>query len=435
MTEPLLLSLPSATLVFGLDWFPLIGARADRSGMRIARRYRSTHYVLAGEAAGAIGLLAFKMGTPQKKMLYSAAQNVAALFTTGTIVLVMELDTTRYWLVAAHEGAVVARTDRFYPSREAALDALAELRLAYPQLLVLGSPGAPALPAMAAIEAASSPSTQLRRIRGWRPFCPWPVQCFVLILAMVLLLPAAWRTLRPGGVGASVPEQKDAVEAWRDAIARSVHGRYVHGTRGSRRLLEAFHALPVGIGGWRLRQAECVPQALQWQCQARYERQGPGASNSTFLENVLPEWKVEFASLDHASAIWRAASGGASLAHQRLAHSKDNERYFFSAVQKLRGAFSDVQIGKTSPLPIPLPLDEQGKPLARPAQLLAYSFRSVQVSGPLRSAGLLLPHMSFIAWNKAVLTLRDVKAPSARESGLTLTLQGVLYETESPVAS
>jgi hypothetical protein len=435
MTEPLILSFPSAALAFGLDWFPLIGARADRSGLRIARRYRSTHCVIAGDEAGSIGLLALKTTPPQKKTLYSAAQNVASLFMTGTVVLVIELGAAGHWLVAVHEGAVVARTDRFYPSREAAHDALTELRLAHPKLLLLGSPGAPALPTMAAIEAACSTSTQLRRIPGWRPFLPLPVQCFVLVLALVLLLPAAWRTMRPASTIASVAEQKDAAQIWRDAIARSAQGRYVHGTRGSRMLLEAFYALPVNIQGWRLRQAECVPQAHQWHCQARYERRAPDASNESFLKNILPEWNVEFASLDHASAIWRAASGALPLVHQRLADSKANERYFFSTLQKLRGGFSDVQVGKTSPLPISVPLDDQGRAVARPSQLPAYASRSVHVSGPLRSAGLLLPHMSFIAWSKAVLTLRDVKAPGVRDSGLILTLQGVLYENEKSITS
>ncbi|MFW7343645.1 hypothetical protein V0R37_19130 [Pollutimonas sp. H1-120] len=435
MTEPFILSFHSATLVFGLDWFPLIGARAERLGMRIAKRHRSTHCVLAGEGAGSVGLLALKSGRPQKKNLYSAAQNVAVLFATGTIVLLMELDGAGYWLVAIHEGAVVARTDRFYPSREAADDVLAELRLAYPQLLVLGTPHAPGIPTMAAIEAACSASTQLRRISGWRPFLPWPVQCFVLVLVLALLLPAAWRVLLPDRAEAGAHLRKDPTQAWRDAIAHSAQGRYVHGARGSRMLLETFYALPVNIRGWRLRQAECVPQAVQWQCQARYERQEPDASNRSFLEKIRPEWKVEFTSLDHASAIWRTASGGVPLAHQRLADSKANERHFFSALQGLRAGFADVQVGKTRPLPIPVPMDEQGRPIPRPAQLLAYSSRSVQLSGPLRSAGLLLPHMSFIAWNKAALTLRDINAPSARDSGLTLTLQGVLYENESPATS
>ena len=435
MAEPLLLSLHSATLVFGLDWFPLIGARADRLGMRIAKRRRSTHCVLAGEGAGSVGLLALKAGRLQKRTLYSAAQNVAALFAAGTVVLLMELDAAGYWLVAIHEGAVVARTDRFYPSREAANDVLAELRLAYPQLMVLGTPNAPGIPTMADIEAACSSSTQLRRISGWKPFLPWPVQWFALVLVLALLLPAAWRALRLDHAQAGTPVRKDPVQAWRDAIAHSAQGRYVHGAHGSRLLLETFYALPVRLRGWHLRQAECVPQAVQWQCQARYERREPGASNKSFLEKIQPEWKVQFTSLDHALAVWRTASGGVPLAHQRLADSKANERHFFSALQGLRSGFADVQVGKTLPIPLSAPTDGQGRPISRPAHLLAYSSRSVQLSGPLRSAGLLLPHMSFIAWNKAALTLHDVNAPSARDSGLILTLQGVLYENENPATS
>ncbi|HWK69932.1 MAG TPA: hypothetical protein VNS29_03735 [Burkholderiaceae bacterium] len=432
MSEPLILSLPSATLVFGLDWFPLIGARADRLGMRIARRHRSTHCVLAGDAAGSVGVLTLKAGRQHKNVLHSAAQNVAVLFASGTMALLMEVGAAGHWLVAVHEGAVVARTDRFYPSRLAAEEVLAELRLAYPQLRILGAPGAPGVPDMAAIEAASSAATQLRRIAGWRPFFPWPVQCFALALVLVLLVPAAWRALRPDRAVAAGPAQEDPAQAWRDAISRSAQGRLVHGLQGTRTLLEAFYELPVNMGGWRLLQAECAPHGAQWHCRARYERRETGASNQSLLENIRVDWKVEFASLDHADASWRIAAGGIPLAHRRPADSRENERRFFSALQGLRAGFAQLRVGKTLPLPIPAPLDGQGRPIARPAHLPAYASRSLQIVGPLRSAGLLLPHLSFIAWSKAMLTLREVNAPGARDSGLTLTLQGVLYESENP---
>src|SRR3546814_13669424 len=109
-------------------------------------------------SAGSVGLLALKPGRSQKKELYSAAQNVAALFATGTFALLLELERIGYWLVAVHEGAVVARTDRFYLSREDAGQVLDELRLAYPHLLVLGAPNAPAMPSLATLETAERQS-------------------------------------------------------------------------------------------------------------------------------------------------------------------------------------------------------------------------------------------------------------------------------------
>src|SRR3546814_13642831 len=92
MTEPLVLSLSAASLVLGREWFPLIGARADRWGMRLARRHRSKHIVLAGKTAGSVGLLAMKPGRSQKKELYSAAQNVAARFEEGNFAFCWRLN-------------------------------------------------------------------------------------------------------------------------------------------------------------------------------------------------------------------------------------------------------------------------------------------------------------------------------------------------------
>ncbi|MGB3290365.1 MAG: hypothetical protein WBA83_13925, partial [Burkholderiaceae bacterium] len=274
-----------------------------------------------------------------------------------------------------------------------------------------------------------------RRIGRWRPFLPWPVQCFALALVLVLLVPAAWRVMKPGHAVAADSMRADPEQAWRNAIAGSIHGRLIHGFQGTRALLEALYDLPVNAGGWRLLQAECAPNGTRWRCRARYERRQTGASNQSLMDSSRAGWTLEFASLEQAEAAWETPAGGVPLAHQRLADGKENERRFVSALQGVQGGFAQLRVGKALPLPVSAPLDGQGRPIARPAHLPAYASRPVQVIGPLRSAGLLLPHLSSVAWNKAVLTLRELKTPGARDSGLTLTLQGVLYETENPAAS
>src|SRR3546814_15554404 len=90
------------------------------------------------------------------------------------------------------------------------------------------------MPSLATIETACSSSTQLRRIAGWKPMFPWPVQCFALALVLVLLLPGAWRVLRPDRIKTQSPVQADPVQAWQNAIEKSAQGRYVHAARGSR---------------------------------------------------------------------------------------------------------------------------------------------------------------------------------------------------------
>ena len=115
MAESLILTLPGAALVFGMDWFPLVGTRPLKQGRRIARRHRATHMVCAGDAAAAVGIMALpRARVAGAKPLFSAGQNLARLFPSGTFMMLLELNQDGYWLVAVHGGAVVARTDSVY---------------------------------------------------------------------------------------------------------------------------------------------------------------------------------------------------------------------------------------------------------------------------------------------------------------------------------
>lgn len=430
--EPLLLPFPATTLVVGLEWLPLLGGKPERLGLRLARQHKATHMVLAGESAGSVGLVSLKAARAQRKIrLHSAAQNVAQLFSTGTIALLLELEQAGYWLVAVHEGAVVARTDRLYPSIAGAQPVLDELRHAYPQLLLLGGPQAPELPSLAVIEAASSPHSRLHVLNRWKPMLPWPVQCFMLALALVLLIPRVWQAFRSNHHAAPVKAAVEPRLAWQLAFEKEAQNRSVHGVQGTRVLLDALHGLPVRISGWALLQAECSPRQGKWRCQARYQRRSAEASNNQFLAGAPDHWTVEFISMDQAQSAWETVSHSSRLQARHLKTSLHNERELFSALQMIQPAFSQMQIGKPAALPVPIPTDEQGKPVPRPPGVAAYTARPVMLSGPLRSGGLLLPHTASMEWNKAVLSLRNVEQPGLKSSSLSLSLQGVLYETET----
>src|SRR5690606_29692238 len=114
-----------------------------------------------------------------------------------------------------------------------------------------------------------------------------------------------------GGDGAA------PMRAWREAIAQALGSHVVHGVSGTGALLASFHHLPVNVGGWRLQQAECVAAAAAWQCRARYQRAGRGASNASFLSGVPQGWAVEFSSLEQAEGTWLTTRHGLPLARQR----------------------------------------------------------------------------------------------------------------------
>ncbi len=427
-----ILPLSSTNLVFGLEWLPLLGGRVERTGLRLARQHRATHMVLAGESAGSVGVVALKPDRQQrKKHFHSAAQNVAQLFTTGTIALLLELERAGFWLVAIHEGAVIARTDRLYRSSTDARQVLEELHQAYPQIVLLGSANAPDLPDLDALEAASSTHSQLQGVGRWKSLLPWPVQCFILTLLLVLLIPRMWNFLQRDTATTPSEVAADPKLAWQVAIENSLRNRLVHGIQGTRVLLDTLYELPTSISGWNLRQAECLMKTRQWQCEARYERQNILASNSEFLARAPAGWRVNFVSLDRAHPSWHIDSYGVPLSALRLKTSANNERDLFSALQAIRPAFSQIEIGNSAAMPVPAPIDGNGRPLPRPREALHYFTRRMQVSAPLRSGSLLLPLTASVAWNKVVLTLQNIEKPGLKSSSLNVSLEGVLYEIEA----
>lgn len=427
--EPTVLALSSAALVFGIEWLPLLDARAQRQGLRLARQHKASHVVLAGESAGSVGLAVLKAGrAPRRTPLYSAAQNVAQLFPAGTVALLLEVEQAGYWLVAVHEGAVVARTDRIYTHIADAQPVLAELRQAYPHLQVLGEPQAPDQPSLSAVEEACSSNSRLQVLSRWTSVLPWPVQGFVLALLLVVLIPRLAHLLRPEPKAPAPVAVADLRQAWRLAVEKAFQDRFVHGVQGTRILLDALYELPVQVGGWVLLQAECTAQGRDWRCQANYERRSVQASNSSFLAAVPESWLVEFNSMDLAQPVWTIASHGVPLLALRPRSTAHHERDLFSALQEIKPIFSQMQVGKATPLPVPAPVDEQGRSLPRPPDMTLYLSRPVHLAGPLRSSGLLLPHTASMHWNKAVLALRKVDQPGLKSSGLSLSLQGVLYE-------
>ena len=187
--EPVLLSLANSTLVFGLDWFPLLGAQAQRQSRRLARRYRASHLVCTGEQVAAAGVVSLRLrGTARKQHSHSAAQALAGLFPNSTVALILPLpDQQGWWMAAVHQGTVIARTDRRYPSLEQAVVALDDLRLAYPQLHYLDA-SSPDAPTLSQIESSLAQQSALHRAVRWHSVLPLPVQLFVLVLLLVLLL-------------------------------------------------------------------------------------------------------------------------------------------------------------------------------------------------------------------------------------------------------
>ena len=430
MSEPFVLPLHTATLVFGLDWLPLIGRKPHHLANKVARQHRATHMVFARDIGTSVGLVTLKqVRSSPKAVLHSAAQNIGRLYSRGTFAMLLDIEQAGCWLVAVHDGAVIARTDRLYPSRDDAHGALEDLRQAYPHITVMGESQAKPSPALTEIEAASSPQSRLLRVGRQRLALPLPVQGFILALLLVLLVPRLWQVWAASTPESPVSTVVDARLAWQEALERAARHQFVHGVDGTRELLETLYSLPTGLAGWVLSRAECVGQARQWHCHARYERRHKEASNDLLLRAAPQHWTMAFPSMDVARPAWTIEIPAQALTHVPLRSTKHIERYLFSSLQSIQSLYTRMQFGQPQPLAVTVPLDKEGQPFVRPGDLSPPLTRSVVVEGPLRSTGLFVSHTASMAWKKVVLTIEDVKTPALRNSRLMSSFEGVLYET------
>lgn len=433
MDQALILPVSSCLLAFGLDWLPLLSARAARLAYRTARQRRATHVVIAGKAVGAIGLANLRgWASGRQAPPHSAAQNLAKLHGSGTVALLMELAEDQHWLVAVHEGAVVSRTDKVFDSREHAAQALGELRQAFPQLTVLGEVHSQPAPSLAALAAASDESSRMQRVTRSYSGLSASAQYALLAIVLAFLLPKAWALFKPAPSTAPSAVTPDPEQAWRKATEQAGGAIAVHGVQATQAVLHSLYELPVRVAGWSFVNAGCEPEALgHWRCRARYTRMNAKASNETLLEKAPPSWAIEFTSIDHAEPSWRFQATAQSLIHARLRSAAHNERHLWSALQAIQPAFSRLQLGHPALLAVLAPTDPQGKPVPRPKQLSSYVVRSVLIEGPLRSASVLLPYTESIRWKKVSLLLHDARAVDVRTSRLHVSFQGDLYEIQS----
>lgn len=421
-------TLGSVHLIFGLDWFAILGGTVSREVRRIARQQKATHVVHSSEDAVSVGVIALP-AAKRSAHPYSAAQLVAERFPTGVVGLVVQLDPTRWWLVAVHEGAVIARTDTICASFDAALERIELLRQAYPGLTLLND--VEQQPSLSDIAGKAHAGAQLRRVAHANRFTSRPfygvslLVCVFYALYQIGLLGdgAAWRD-PPSGVDDS------AEQAWKRAHDQLSRAHWVHGVAGSAELLLSLYALPVQLAGWRLRQADCIASRDHWNCHADYGRDDPETNNERFLEAAQQQWDVSFTPLDQARIRWSFASTGRELGQSSSGSREHIERALFSALQAIRPAFAQMTIDDPQPLRVPVPHDQNGHAYAEPAELPRYGVRSVRVQAPLRSVSLLLPHAASMAWRRASLSFDPRTRSDLLHSPLSLDLQGVLYEKD-----
>lgn len=432
LSHPFFLHLGSTRLVFGLEWFPLLGAQPRHQSLRLARKHGAGYFVLGGEHSGSVGLARLRIRREYRRTpLYSAAQNLATLFPHETVAVIAYVQEHGWWLAAVHQGAVVARTDRLYATRELAWAAVDDLRPAYPQLRCLDADTEPAAPTLIQLQDACTTRSSLQQSRRWHSRLPWPVRIFLMILVLVAGLPEIWGWLQHETPPNSDVISPDSTLMWQRAIMQSTQGHLLHGVKGTGAILEALHDQPVTVAGWRLVQTTCVTHASVWTCSGDYQRQDQQASNEGLLAILSPEREVRFPSMDLAQISWTLSASGIPLTWQSLKTAAETDRYLVSAWQGIRPAFNQMSLGKPMVWPVAVPRDQDGQALPRPAGLPLHMSRPVQINGPLRSFMLLVPYTATIEWQRVVLNLNDASQATLQNSQLRVSFEGVLHEIQT----
>ena len=425
MHEILVRPVLSVHLAFGLEWLPLISGRTSSAAGRIARRHKATHVVLDGEAPASFGYgLSRRALRHGSRTMYSAAQNMARLYPSGSVAAILPVLPEGHWLVAVHEGAVMARTDVVYRSPEQAMQALHALQQAHPRLVLLPESDGLTLETVA---GASDSGTALRdtgrRRRQWLLGAFLPAAA---LLAWTLLTKqAGLAAARPG------PAVMDAGEIrsqWEAAVSLAEQDIVVHGVAATHAALRHFYDIPAVIAGWALVRASCSADGRAWRCGADYDRKRLDADNEGMLASAPPGWRLDFPSIDKAAASWSFRADVPPAEPHDIDSAAHHRRHVQSAWQGIRPAFSRMALGPPRQVEIPPPVDADGRPLPRPAGLRAYARKKVEFEGPLRSISLLLPHTRSIAWRSITLTLGEAAHPTLLSSRLRVMFHGDLYE-------
>ena len=402
-------------LVFGLTWFALVGSHVAAMARTRARQLKATHYVAGGLRAAAGGCVRLERGA-RRGELHAAAQAYAQLHAEGPVCSLLALPDGRYWLVAAQDGAVMSRGDHVYASRAAAEQALHVLQVQRPALrLVDGN----AL--LERMQQSLDAGSRLLPVNTRWGRLPWPVRACAMGAALVLLAPQAWERWRAyHAPGPSVPdpaaERQAALDAWRGSVR-------IHTPADLKHLTESLHRVPLALRGWTLQRISCEPQGLDWQCAAHYAR---ARSQATFeaLAAAAPQGlKAEFEALDRSILRWRVQGAGTTLASVSL--PRRAPQAFLGNLQRIYPAFSEVRLG----LPVePSVASNQAGTAAIKTSLPGLRTRTLSVTGPLRSFGVLALHSTVASWSSFTLHI-DAGRPSALAGSVLLAqLQGTLYE-------
>ena len=406
--------------LFGMNWTPLLGGRLAKVGRKRARLLQATHYLVGSEPGAVLGYVKVKESmVSQKASLYSAAMQYARAFPSGTVACVLPHPEYGYWLVAAHEGAVLVKTDKWFAQLEQ-VDALLEvLNARFPNLAVCRLPLFDASSAPDWLCAVPHDQSSLTRLTKPRR------HSFLVGVSILVMLVLLFMTKMHGSPNIEpevVPNQR---AHWEDALRKVAEAYPIHTALHIARIMEHWRRAPLYGAGWKLKHIQCEPRRLEWRCMARYNREHRLALNQTLASITPPGWSFQSIDLDHAVLTWIVEDTAQPFDLKTMPPSED----WMSYLQHVSSVFESVQISSSNRLTINAPLDDHGAPSTRPDDVLSWQKRTISIKGPLRSFAALSGLTTPFHWRNISLSVDAMSGSGIASSQLVVQLIGDLFET------
>lgn len=423
------------SVVYGLDWAPLIGAKLERQSLAHARRVKATHHVPAVEHSSSVG--AAWLPTDKKagkhRALYSAGAIVALKHPTSAYLGIIQIEEDLVWVIATHNGSVIKGTDTLCSPEEA--EALVEsVRKRYPNISDLEDTD---------VQSYLNDRTQLKAVRYGLDAIPTPLKVAGIAALVLLVGNLGWeqatRIIHSYTRSSATTVQVDAEQEWREALETWAGQTLVDGPEGFSTIFAAVMDLPPTVGGWALSAGsdstkfpalKCTAVQRVWTCYAHYTR-GHTATNQSFLAQRRPEWNVQWNDLDNVTVDWKVKAQRHPLARGRIPLLTDFSIEDVSRLQDVSKAFVLIDIKPPIKVSVPAPVvnDSAGNrvPLDLPEKMLLPSSMSLEIHGPLRSlAAFPLNHATRI--NQLIFQVnRNEARPDLRTSAIYGQIKGEYY--------
>jgi hypothetical protein len=381
------------SVVYGLDWAPLIGAKLDKQSLAHARRVKASHLVSAIEHSSSVGIVKLPADKKRSKgTLYSAGAVVALKHPTSAYLGVLEIEDDLVWVIATHNGSVIKGTDTLCSPAEA-VGLAQSIRSRYPKIADLDDTD---------VQSYLNDRTQLKPVHYGFNAVPLPARLLAIGALALLVGNLTWdqasRFVRDYTRSHSTVPQVDAVREWTEALNNWAGQTLVDGPQGYAAVFRAALVIPTEVGGWKLLGSgknpavQCdAPSQRNWKCSVMFRR-GIVATNESFLTWALhnrPDWHIQWIDLDTVLASWQAPGARHTITLASIPKQTTFSIDYISRLQKVKRAFTLIEVKPSVQVSISQPSMRDGggneTAIELPAGMALPKVMGFTMKGSLRS--------------------------------------------------